>query len=97
MSHIHEAQAVTGKIKSVAGAGTATMGNMTLGSMMSESMGSMMKNPGIASGVAVSGAGKSIIRKIFTHPLALFGLGVVAGCYVYKYRKSIISASGEAR
>lgn len=98
MAHVHGA-------KAVAEAGTAkvmdsAMGKMTLGSMMSEGMGSVMKAPGVASGVAVSagsGAGKSVIRKIITHPLTLFGLGVVAGCYIYKYRKSIISASDETR
>jgi hypothetical protein len=65
-----------------------------MGPMMKGGMGSMMKTPGVATGVVVytgSSAGKSVIRKIFTHPLVLFGLGIVVGCYVYKYRKSIIS------
>ena len=73
------------------------MGSM--GPMMSEGMGSMMKTPGIATGVVVytgSRAGKSVARKIFTHPLVLFGLGVAVGCYVYKYRKSIISTYDKA-
>jgi hypothetical protein len=92
MSHLH---AIAGQVKS--GAGTAaSMNNMTLGSMMSEGMGAMMKTSGLAAS-AGSSSGKGIIGKIFTHPLALFGLGVVAGCYIYKYRKSIISASGKAR
>jgi hypothetical protein len=67
-------------------------------------MGPMIKSPGVATGAATSvvasagsSAGKSVIKKIFTHPLVLFGLGVVVGCYVYKYRKSIISASDEAQ
>jgi len=70
----------------------------SMGPMMHEGMGSMMTTPGVATGVVVytgSSAGKSVIRKIFTHPLVLFGLGVVVGCYVYKYRKSIISTSVE--
>ncbi|MFI3119519.1 MAG: hypothetical protein QX203_06040 [Methylococcaceae bacterium] len=92
MSHLH---AIAGQVKS--GAGTAaSMNNMTLGSMMSEGMGTIMKTSGLAAS-AGSSSGKSVIGKIFTHPLALFGLGVVAGCYIYKYRKSIISASGKAR
>jgi hypothetical protein len=69
-----------------------------MGPMMMEGMGSMMKTPGVATGVVIStgsSAGKSALRKVFTHPLVLFGLGVVAGCYIYKYRKSIISASDE--
>lgn len=99
MSHIHGAKTIAGQIKS--GAGTATMSdssmtNMTLGSMMSEGMGAMMTTSGLAAS-AGSSAGKSVVRRIFIHPLTLFGLGVVAGCYIYKYRKSIISASGEAR
>lgn len=74
------------------------MGGMGgMGPMMG-GMGSMMKAPGIATGVVVttgSSAGKSVIKKVFTHPLVLFGLGVVAGCYLYKYRKSILSSSVE--
>ncbi|MGZ8903368.1 MAG: hypothetical protein ACXW0H_07415, partial [Methylobacter sp.] len=53
------------------------MGGM--GSMMKEGMGSMMKTPGVATGVVVytgSRAGTSVIRKFFTHPVVLFGLGV---------------------
>jgi hypothetical protein len=78
--------------------GMGSMMNEGMGSMMKGGMGSMMKTPGIATGVVVytgSSAGKSVIRKFFTHPLVLFGLGVVVGCYVYKYRKSIIAASVE--
>jgi hypothetical protein len=78
--------------------GMGSMMNEGMGSMMKGGMGSMMKTPGIATGVVVytgSSAGKSVIRKIFTHPLVLFGLGVAVGCYVYKYRKSIIATSVE--
>ncbi|MGZ8916428.1 MAG: hypothetical protein ACXW1Z_25375, partial [Methylobacter sp.] len=56
--------------------------------------------PGVATGVVVytgSRAGTSVIRKFFTHPVVLFGLGVVVGCYVYKYRQSIISSSEETQ
>ncbi|MFA5920575.1 MAG: hypothetical protein WC856_04720 [Methylococcaceae bacterium] len=70
-----------------------------MGPMMS-GMGPMMKTPGVATGVAVtagSSAGRSVIRKFFTHPLVIFGLGVAVGCYVYKYRKSIISTAEEAQ
>ena len=78
------------------GMGPMMMGGM--GPMMNEGMGSMMKTPGIATGVVVytgSSAGKSVIRKIFTHPLVLFGLGVAVGYYIHKYRKSIISTYDE--
>ncbi|MFZ2172018.1 MAG: hypothetical protein WAW61_20550 [Methylococcaceae bacterium] len=78
--------------------GMGSMMNEGMGSMMMAGMGPMMKTPGVATGVAVtagSSAGKSVIKKFFTHPLVLFGLGVAVGCYVYKYRKSIISSSIE--
>ena len=71
-----------------------------MGPMMMGGMGPMMKTPGIATGVVVytgTRAGKSVARKIFTHPLVLFGLGVVAGCYIYKYRKSILPTSEKAQ
>jgi hypothetical protein len=84
------------------GMGPMMMGGM--GSMMKEGMGPMMKSPGVATGVAsgvVASAGsnarKSVIKKIFTHPLVIFGLGVATGYLIYKYRKSIISASEEAQ
>jgi methylthioribose-1-phosphate isomerase len=74
---------------------------------MGEGMAQVMthaKTPGVAKTVATgavatagASAGKSVIRKVFTHPLVLFGLGVAAGYYLYKYRKSIISASDEAQ
>ena len=102
MSHVNAEKIVAG-----AGTAKMTesmMGKMGMGPMMNEGMGSMggmgslMKSPGVATGVASgvavtagSSAGKSVIGKFFTHPLVLFGLGVVAGCYVYKYRKSILS------
>ena len=96
--------------KTVASAGKmmdSTMGKMDMSSMMKGGMGPMMmggmgpmmKTPGVATGVVVytgSSAGKSVLKKVFTHPLVLFGLGVVAGCYIYKYRKSILSRSVES-
>ena len=70
---------------------------------MGKSMAQAMKHsntPGVATGSvasAGSSAGKSVIRKIFTQPVVLFGLGVIVGCCVYKYRQSIISSTGEAQ
>ena len=82
--------------------GMASMMKGGMGPMMHEGMSSMMKSPVVVTGVATgavasasSSAGKSVIRKIFTHPLVIFGLGVAAGYYIYKFRKSIISASEE--
>ena len=76
---------------------------------MGEGMAQVMKHsktPGVAAGIVTGAvvsagfsAGKSVVSKIFTHPLVLFGLGVVVvvGCCVYKYRKSILSISDEAQ
>ena len=74
---------------------------------MGEGMAQVMKHaktPGVAKSVATgavatagAGAGKSVIKKIFTHPLVLIGLGVAVGYYIHKYRMSIISASDEAQ
>ncbi|WNV04710.1 hypothetical protein RP726_20315 [Candidatus Methylospira mobilis] len=59
----------------------------------------------LAGGAAATGAavvtagshtGKSIMSKIFHHPLVLFGLGVAVGYTVHKYRKEIILAANEA-
>jgi hypothetical protein len=96
-----------GGVGPMMGEGMGSMMKSGMGAMMNEGMvpmmmggmGTTMKTPGAAAIVAYTGssAGKSVIRKFFTHPLVLFGLGVVAGCYVYKYRKSIISASEEAQ
>ena len=36
--------------------------------------------------------GKTIMSKITKHPLLLIGIGMVAGYYVHKYRKEIISS-----
>ena len=36
--------------------------------------------------------GKTIMSKITKHPLLLVGIGMVAGYYVHKYRKEIISS-----
>jgi len=53
-----------------------------------------------ATGAAVvtagSHTGRSIMSRIFRHPLVLFGLGVAVGYTVHKYRKEIILAANEA-
>ena len=91
----------------------ASMAKMGMDSMMKEGMAPMMKmgegmtqvmthakTPGVAKSVAtgaVATAGKSVIKKFFTHPLVLIGLGVAVGYYIHKYRTSIISDSDEAQ
>jgi hypothetical protein len=111
MAHVNAEQAVAGAGKMMDSMmGKMDMGSMMkegmgpmmkegMGSMMMRGMGSMTKTPGVATGAVVtagSAAGKSVLKKVFTHPVVLFGLGVVAGCYIYKYRKSILSSSVES-
>ncbi len=41
-------------------------------------------------------SGEKIMGKLAKHPLLIFGLGVVAGYVIYKYRKDIVSSVGKA-
>lgn len=53
----------------------------------------------IAKGTIVSAALETtgiVMSRIVKSPLVVFGLGVVAGYYVYKYRKEIISSTNKA-
>ena len=113
MAHIHGEKTATQMASAVtAGTAKmmdATMAKMGMGPMMKmgEGMAQVMKHaktPGVAKSVASgavatagASAGKSVVRKIFTHPLVLIGLGVAVGYYIHKYRMSIISASDEAQ
>lgn len=45
---------------------------------------------------ATVGTGSKIVGKFAKHPVLVFGLGVVAGYMIYKYRKEIISNVGKA-
>jgi hypothetical protein len=55
----------------------------------------------VAKGAAATGAvatastkaGKSLIGRLFSHPLVWFGLGVAVGYTVHKYRKEIIESA----
>ena len=52
----------------------------------------------VAKGAMVSvGAktGGSLMKRLARHPLLMFGLGMVAGVVVYKYRKQIIASAVE--
>lgn len=40
--------------------------------------------------------GEKLMSKMAKHPLLVFGLGVVAGIVVYKYRKEIIANANKA-
>ena len=53
----------------------------------------------IAKGSAASATvhtGGKLVKNITKHPLLVFGLGIVAGYVVYKYRKEIISGTNKA-
>lgn len=54
----------------------------------------------VAKGAAVGAAatagthtGRSLLKRVFTHPLVLFGLGMAAGYYIHKYRKEIVGSA----
>ncbi|QJD29313.1 hypothetical protein [Methylococcus geothermalis] len=46
-----------------------------------------------AAATAGTHAGRSLFKRVFTHPLVLFGLGMAAGYYIHKYRKEIIGSA----
>jgi hypothetical protein len=53
----------------------------------------------IAQGAIVSatlGVGGKVMSKLVKNPVVAFGMGVVAGYFVYKYRKEIISSTNKA-
>ena len=57
-------------------------------------MGKQIMKGSMAS-VTVKSGGK-LMSKLVKHPVLIFGLGVVAGYVVYKYRKEIVSSVGKA-
>jgi len=42
---------------------------------------------------ATVNTGGKLMSKVVKHPALVFGLGIVAGYFVYKYRKEIISSA----
>ncbi|MDD2759242.1 MAG: hypothetical protein PHH11_02990 [Methylomonas sp.] len=42
---------------------------------------------------ATVSTGGKLMSKVSNHPLLVFGLGMVAGFFVYKYRKDIIAGA----
>lgn len=44
---------------------------------------------------ATVSTGGKLMTKASKHPLLVFGLGMVAGFFVYKYRKEIISSASK--
>lgn len=86
MAHVHGAKAMAPAI----GAGAATM--MTgMGKMGGSMAQSAMEATAVSAAVAVGSIGT--FKKLLTHPLVLFGVGVAVGYYAYKYRKEILSSA----
>ncbi len=63
----------------------------------------MMKEHGMGKQIAMGAVstatvntGGKLMSKLTRHPALVFGLGVVAGYVVYKYRKEIISSANKA-
>jgi hypothetical protein len=57
--------------------------------------GSSMSKQVVAGTLATAtvNTGGKLMSKVVKHPALVFGLGVVAGYFVYKYRKEIISSA----
>lgn len=83
------------------GAGMEGMKDMS-GMMMGPATGqAMMMAPravaaGAATGAAVTAARHSLFRRVITHPLVLFGVGLAVGYLVHKYREEILQKAGQA-
>ena len=60
----------------------------------SHEMGKQIMKGSMVSATVESGG--KIMSKLVKHPVLVFGLGVVAGYVVYKYRKEIVSSVGKA-
>lgn len=80
MAHVHGAKVVTE-------AGAKMMDSAM--DKMSEAMNHSMMTGVVAGAVATTG--KSTLKKILTHPIALFGAGFALGYVAYKYRHDILS------
>lgn len=91
MAHVHgdKKKAVEAVAHGARGAMPGPHGPMMMGP---GPHGPGINNPGSrAVKVAAASAGGSLMSRLTRHPLLMFGLGVVAGIVVYKYRKEIIA------
>ena len=85
----------------------AAKGGMAMGSMMEHgagrAMAPMTKHGAMAAGAAATGAiatasaatGHSLLRRVLTHPLVLFGAGLAVGYLIHQYREEIINGAHE--
>jgi len=81
MAHSHAGHAMKGMKHSAHHHGTHEMGKQIVKSSMASA--------------AVKSGGK-LMSRLTKHPVLIFGLGMVAGYAVYKYRKEIVSSVGKA-
>jgi len=63
-------------------------------SKVKDSMGKEIVKGSMASVTVHTGA--KLMSKLTKYPVLVFGAGVVAGIYVYKYRKQIIASANKA-
>ena len=74
--------------------GSKAIKGLKQASQNKNAMGKQIMKGSMAS-VTVKSGGK-LMSKLVKHPVLIFGLGVVAGYVVYKYRKEIVSNVGKA-
>jgi hypothetical protein len=82
MAHSHGTQAMKG------------MEHATHNHHATHAMGKQIMKGSMASATVKTGG--NIVSKLAKHPVLVFGLGVVAGYMVYKYRKEIVSSVSKA-
>lgn len=76
------------------GAGTMMMGSGAGTGMMMAPRAAAAA--GAATGVAVTAARHSLLRRVVTHPLVLFGAGLAIGFLIHKYREELSGKANEA-
>ena len=74
--------------------GSKAIKGLKQASQNKNAMGKQIMKGSMAS-VTVKSGGK-LMSKLVKHPVLVFGLGLVAGYVVYKYRKEIVSSVGKA-
>ena len=74
--------------------GSKAIKGLKQASQNKNAMGKQIMKGSMAS-VTVKSGGK-LMSKLAKHPVLVFGLGMVAGYVVYKYRKEIVSNVGKA-
>lgn len=103
MAHVHGGKKMADMVM---GTGAAEHGAMMAGmegmmshgarqvALSSHNLGTVAKGAVVgAAATAGSQTSRSLVRRVFTHPLVLFGLGMAAGYYIHKYRKEIVGSA----